>query len=99
MAHEGMKVGGMKSMGVDAEGRLLWGGEVVITEKRWGVVERRIAIAGLIIGGIGVAATVVQAWAAFLPSPSRSDFQSCLELMREDAQADAIYLLSMCKDI
>lgn len=49
------------------DGCLFWDGEQVITEKRWGVVERRIAIAGLIIGGVGVAATVAQAWFAAFP--------------------------------
>lgn len=47
-------------------GELYWDGQKLITEKRWGTVERRIAIAGLVIGAIGVAAAVAQAIAAFI---------------------------------
>ncbi|MER9758518.1 hypothetical protein [Mesorhizobium sp. M0138] len=39
---------------------MFWDGKRLITEKRFG----RLAIVGLFIAGIGVAATVVQAWAA-----------------------------------
>lgn len=61
---------GHSLFGMDRKtGELYWDGNRLITEKRWSDVERGIAIAGLIIGGVGVAATIVQAWAAIAALP------------------------------
>ncbi|WP_041544616.1 MULTISPECIES: hypothetical protein [Chelativorans] len=58
-------------LGLDpTNGGLYWQGQPLVTEKRWSTTERRIAIAGLLIASIGVAATVVQAWAAVCASPA-----------------------------
>lgn len=43
---------------------LYYMGEKVVTEKRFSSFERGLAVVGLVIAGVGVAATVVQAWAA-----------------------------------
>lgn len=57
---------GLSLIGVDpATNQFYWDGQPLLTEKRWGTVERRIAVFGLLIAGIGVAATVAQAIAAF----------------------------------
>ncbi len=48
---------------------LYWDGQKLITEKRFGNFELGLAVAGLVIAGIGVAATVVQAWAAVAALP------------------------------
>ena len=56
---------GMSLLGVDRKsGELYWDGTRIVTEKRWGTTERRLAIAGLVIAAVGVAATLVQAYAA-----------------------------------
>jgi hypothetical protein len=63
-SHDGK---GGQSLAVDPRtNELYWNGQKLITEKRWGTVERRIAIAGLVIGAIGVAAAVAQAVSAFI---------------------------------
>ena len=44
-------------------------GAALVTEKRWSVVERRFAWAGVATGTTGVGATVAQAIAAFMAVP------------------------------
>ena len=68
-------------------GMMYLNGEKFITEKRWGIAERRIAYFGLVIAAIGVAATVVQAGAAIWPSPA-TNYQTCLHTF-ERAWIDA----------
>lgn len=51
-------------IGVDQAGELYFSGKKLVTEKRFSDFERGLAVAGLIIAGVGVAATVVQAWAS-----------------------------------
>jgi hypothetical protein len=56
---------GLGLFGIDPHtNELFWDGEKLITEKRFSTFERSLAIAGLRIGGVGVLAAVVQAWAA-----------------------------------
>ncbi|MCP9233931.1 hypothetical protein NMG46_27600 [Mesorhizobium sp. LMG 17147] len=43
---------------------LYWDGSKLVTEKRFSGFERGLAVAALILTGIGVAATIVQAWAS-----------------------------------
>lgn len=44
--------------------QLYWRGDPLVTEKRFSNFERGLAVAGLVIAAIGVAATAVQAWVA-----------------------------------
>lgn len=83
------------------DGRLFWDGEQVITEKRWSAVERGLAVTGLLIAAIGVAATVAQAWAAFqLPTPQMTDLQYCVEhLEAEDPANSAFDALTYCNSV
>lgn len=48
----------------ETTGELFWRGQRMVTERRFADFERGLAVAGLIIAGIGVLAAVVQAWAA-----------------------------------
>lgn len=59
---------GITLLGIDPKTNdLYWDGQKLVTEKRWGTTERRIAVGGLILAGLGVAATIVQAWFAAFP--------------------------------
>ena len=48
-------------------GLLYLNGDRLVTEKRFSNFERGLAVAGLIIGTVGVLATLVQAWFAAFP--------------------------------
>lgn len=92
---------GGQSLAIDAKTKeLYWNGEKLITEKRWGTVERRLAISGLVIALLGVLATVVQAWAAVFvqQAPPISSFQLCLERFDEMAGERSFEALGVCKD-
>ena len=49
--------------------QLLWDGHALVTERRLANFERWLAVVTLVLAGIGVAATVAQAWAAWLSVP------------------------------
>lgn len=53
----------------EATGRLFVNGEAIVTEKRFSNFERWLAGITLFVATIGVAATVVQAWAAIAALP------------------------------
>lgn len=62
-----VSIDGMSLFGIDQKtDELFWDGKRLITEKRFSDYERRLAMIGLLIAGIGVAATVVQAVAAVI---------------------------------
>jgi hypothetical protein len=68
-----ISLNGLALLGVDRKtNALYWDGERLVLEKRFNNVERGLAIIGLIIALVGVAATVVQAYAALaaLPVPA-----------------------------
>jgi hypothetical protein len=46
--------------------QLYWDGHALVTEKRFSTFERGLAVFGLVIAGIGMAATVAQAVVAWL---------------------------------
>lgn len=46
--------------------QLYWDGHELVTKRRLADFERNLAIAALVITGVGVAAAVVQAWAAWV---------------------------------
>lgn len=50
-------------------GELYWDGQKLVTEKRFSDFERGLAVAGLLIAFLGVAAAIVQAWAAVMSLP------------------------------
>lgn len=57
-------------IGIDEKtNEMFWDGKRLVTEKRFTDFERGLAIVGLCIAFIGVAATVVQAWAAVASLP------------------------------
>lgn len=61
---------GLNLFGIDRKTReLFWDGHKLVTEKRFSNFERGLAVLGLIFAGIGVAATVVQAYAAWVSIP------------------------------
>ena len=65
-----LTVDDMGMQGVDPKtGSLYWDGVPVVTERRFSNVERLIAIGALVLTAVGVAATVVQAWAAVAALP------------------------------
>ncbi|MHC2792584.1 hypothetical protein ACVINZ_001596 [Mesorhizobium jarvisii] len=65
-----VSISGLVLIGIDeTTNELFWDGKRIITEKRFSDYERRLALVGLAIAGIGVAATVVQAWAAVVGLP------------------------------
>lgn len=65
-----VSITGLGLIGLDEKtNEMFWDGKRLITEKRFTDFERRLAIVGLFIAGIGVAATVVQAWAAVASLP------------------------------
>ncbi|ESZ31006.1 hypothetical protein [Mesorhizobium sp. L2C067A000] len=67
---DALSIDGMSLFGIDQNtDELFWDGKRLVTEKRFSDYERRLAWGGLIIAGIGVAATVVQAWAAVASLP------------------------------
>jgi len=51
---------------------LYWNSEKLVTERRLSDFERVLAVVGLFIAGIGVFATCMQAWAAWLSIPVHS---------------------------
>lgn len=67
-----ISLNGLGLLGINRKTRkLYWDGEELVTVKRFSTFERWLAVVGLVFAGIGVAATVVQAWAAvtMLPPP------------------------------
>jgi hypothetical protein len=82
-------------------GEIYWDGQRLITEKRFSDFERRLAVIGLIIGGIGVAATVVQAWAVLQsPTAQMTDLQYCVEhLEAEEPTNTAFDALTYCNSV
>jgi len=61
---------GLVLIGIDEKtNEMFWDGKRLVTEKRFTDFERGLAIVGLCIAFIGVAATVVQAWAAVASLP------------------------------
>lgn len=49
--------------------QLYWDGDPLVTERRFSTFERGLAVAALILTFVGVAATVVQAYAALMSIP------------------------------
>ncbi|TIL64502.1 hypothetical protein [Mesorhizobium sp.] len=65
-----VSISGLVLIGIDEKtNELFWDGKRLITEKRFTDYERRLAAIGLFIAGVGVSATVVQAWAAVAALP------------------------------
>ncbi|OHV67333.1 hypothetical protein LCM4576_24930 [Mesorhizobium sp. LCM 4576] len=65
-----VSIAGLGLIGIDeTTNELFWDGKRLITEKRFADYERRLAVIGLVIAGVGVAATVIQAWAAVVALP------------------------------
>ncbi len=82
-----------------ASGMMYLNGEKLVTEKRWSTTERRLAALGLVIASVGVAATVVQAWAAVSNTP-KTDLQFCMELAATaDPAANEIANLALCNSM
>lgn len=100
MARKGITLEDFDRMHVE-DGRLFWDGEQVITEKRWSAVERGLAITGLLIAAVGVAATVAQAWAAFqIPMAEVTDLQFCIERLEAEEQANSTFdALTYCNSV
>jgi hypothetical protein len=62
-----LSIDAMDALGHDPRtNQLYWDGQPLVTEKRFSNFERMLAVIGLVVGGVGVGATVVQAAIAWL---------------------------------